>query len=138
MVRLPNRRSANGLPTFSLHRLLPISIDQLDRADVPLIPEAYIYLLGVQYLVSLSDGITGYSFPLYNTIVVQKLPTGSTEPVRAGPTRPYDAPRDQASPLWAKNCARDAERWLARTSCDPLLPLFHRLRPLLGDVLGAL
>ncbi|KAI0268497.1 hypothetical protein BGY98DRAFT_1019092, partial [Russula aff. rugulosa BPL654] len=35
-------------------------IDQLDRADVPLIPEAYIYLLGVQYLVSLSNGLTGY------------------------------------------------------------------------------
>ncbi|KAI0264545.1 hypothetical protein BGY98DRAFT_1040842, partial [Russula aff. rugulosa BPL654] len=35
-------------------------IDQLDRADAPLIPEAYTYLLCVQYLVSLSDGLTGY------------------------------------------------------------------------------
>ena len=26
--------------------------------------------------------------------------------------------------------ARDAERWLARISCHPLLPLLHRLRPL--------
>jgi hypothetical protein len=81
MVRLPNRCSANGLPTFSLHRLLPISIDQLDKADAPLISEAYIYLLGVQYLVSLSDGLTGYSFHLYNTVAVQNPPTGSTEPV---------------------------------------------------------
>ena len=82
MVRLPNRCSANGLPTFSLHRLLPISIDQLDKADAPLISKTYIYLLGVQYLVSLSDGLTGYSFHLYNTVAVQNPPTGSTEPVR--------------------------------------------------------
>jgi hypothetical protein len=35
MVRLPNRCSANVLPTFSLHRFFPISIDQHDRADAP-------------------------------------------------------------------------------------------------------
>ncbi|KAI0272020.1 hypothetical protein BGY98DRAFT_936829 [Russula aff. rugulosa BPL654] len=68
----------------------------------------YIYLLGVQYLVSLSDGLTGYSFHLYNTVAVQNPPTGSTEPAgRAscdiliplyhpsdpllGPRRPADA-----------------------------------------------
>ena len=55
---------------------------------MPLIPEQYIYLLGVQHLVSLSDGLTGYSFPLYNTIVVQKLPAGSTELCVQGPLDP--------------------------------------------------
>ena len=95
MVRLPNRCSANGLST-SLHYLL-ISIDQLDKADVPLFPKAYIHLRGVQCPVLLSDGLTGYSFPpsfpLYNTLVVQKLPTDSTEPVRApGPLDPMTLP----------------------------------------------
>jgi hypothetical protein len=34
---------------------------------VPLMPEAYKYLIGMQCLVSLSDGLAGYPFPLYNT-----------------------------------------------------------------------
>ena len=70
MVRLPNQRSADKFTTFSCDCLLSVSIDQLDKTDVPLIPEAYIYLLGVQCLVSLSDGLAGYTFPLYNTLAV--------------------------------------------------------------------
>jgi hypothetical protein len=59
---------------------------------------------------------------------------------RTGPTRPYDAPRDQANPHWTTNCAGNAERRLTHASCDPPLPLYHPLRSdlLLGDVLGAL
>ncbi|KAI0281240.1 hypothetical protein BGY98DRAFT_1094994 [Russula aff. rugulosa BPL654] len=58
------------------------SIDQLDKADVPLFPEAYIHLRGLPP-----------SFPLYNTLAVQKLPTDSTEPVRApGPLDPMTLP----------------------------------------------
>ncbi|KAI0300723.1 hypothetical protein B0F90DRAFT_1722805 [Multifurca ochricompacta] len=68
-------------------------IDQLDKADAPPIPEAYIYLLGVQCLVSLSDGLAGYAIPLYNTFAIQKPPAGSTEPVRApGPLDPSTLP----------------------------------------------
>ncbi|KAI0274264.1 hypothetical protein BGY98DRAFT_994937 [Russula aff. rugulosa BPL654] len=51
-----------GCQFFSRHRLLSNRIDQLDKADGPLISEAYIYLLGAQCLVSLSDGLTGYNF----------------------------------------------------------------------------
>jgi hypothetical protein len=40
--------------------LLFVSIDQLDKAEAPFIPEAYIF--GVQYLVLLSDGLAGYTF----------------------------------------------------------------------------
>jgi hypothetical protein len=53
MVRLP----INVLPTsgqlFPIIFFFPISIDQLDKTDAPLIPEAYINLLGVKYPVSL-------------------------------------------------------------------------------------
>ncbi|KAI0260889.1 hypothetical protein BGY98DRAFT_1116908, partial [Russula aff. rugulosa BPL654] len=52
---------------------------KLDKTDTPLIPDAYIYLLGVQCLISIVDGLTGYGLPLY--LAVQNPPTGSTEPV---------------------------------------------------------
>jgi hypothetical protein len=38
MVRLPHRRSADKLPTVSRYCLLSVSINQLDKADAPLIP----------------------------------------------------------------------------------------------------
>ena len=48
------------------------SIDQLDKADAPPIPEAYIYLLALQCLVSISEGFAAQTLPLFNTIVVQR------------------------------------------------------------------
>ncbi|OBZ73105.1 Protein MON2 [Grifola frondosa] len=55
-------------------------IDQLDKADSPPIPESYIYLLGVQCLVSLCEGLAIFTAPLYNSIMVQK-PRAAGEPV---------------------------------------------------------
>jgi hypothetical protein len=140
MVRLPNRCSADKMPTFSRHCLLSVSIDQLDKADAPLIPEAYIYLLGVQCLVSLSDGLAGYTFPLYNTLAVQKPPTGSTEPVRApGPLDPTTLPETEP--------ARDGLRtvramlnagWPALLAALSFLLTTNLSDSLFGDVLGAL
>jgi hypothetical protein len=122
MVRLPHRRSADKLPTVSRYCLLSVSIDQLDKADAPLIPEAFIYLLGVQCLVSLSDGLARYTSPLYNTIAVQKPPAGSIEAPRA---------RAHSTLLRCPTCpkpslpVRDAERSVACASCGPLLPPYH-------------
>jgi hypothetical protein len=90
----------NVLPTccqpFPRHCLLSVCIDQLDKADTPLIQSAYKYLLGVQVFVSISDGLAEYTFPLYNTLALQKPPAVSTEPVRApGPALlrfPYTEP----------------------------------------------
>jgi hypothetical protein len=125
MVRVPDQCSADKLPTFYHHCLLSVRIDQLSKADAPFIPETYIYLLGMQCFVSLSDGLAGYAFPLYNTLAVQKPPAASTEPVRAPahstllrclkPNQPGQG---------HKLCARDAERRLA--SCGPLLPPYHQ------------
>ena len=68
------------------------NIDQVDKTDAPLIPEPYIYLLVLQCLVSQCDCLAGYTFLLYDTLVVQTRgysPAGSTEPVRApGPLNP--------------------------------------------------
>lgn len=72
-------------------------IDQLDKADSPPIPESYLYLLGVQCLVSLCEGFATSTGPLYNSIMVQK-PRSAGEPViRAPPaldlsTLPPDEP----------------------------------------------
>ncbi|KAI0073983.1 hypothetical protein K474DRAFT_1774330 [Panus rudis PR-1116 ss-1] len=59
-------------------------IDQLDKADSPPIPESYIYLLGVQCIISLCEGFASYAGPLYNTIMVQR-PRAAGEPVVRAP-----------------------------------------------------
>ncbi|OJT09170.1 Protein MON2 -like protein [Trametes pubescens] len=59
-------------------------IDQLDKADSPPIPESYLYLLGVQCLVSLCEGFATFTAPLYNSVMVQK-PRSAGEPVIRAP-----------------------------------------------------
>ena len=42
----------------------------------------------MQYLISLSDGLIGYTFPLYNILADQKPPVGSTKSMHAlGPLK---------------------------------------------------
>lgn len=41
------------------------SIDQLDKADPPAIPETYIYYLALVCLNSLADGMAGYILPIF-------------------------------------------------------------------------
>ncbi|CCL98022.1 uncharacterized protein FIBRA_00015 [Fibroporia radiculosa] len=59
-------------------------IDQLDKADSPVIPEAYIYLLGVQCLVALCEGFASFTGPLYNSLMIQR-PRAAGEPVVRAP-----------------------------------------------------
>ncbi|KAL7278295.1 hypothetical protein ACG7TL_008271 [Trametes sanguinea] len=60
-------------------------IDQLDKADSPPIPESYLYLLGVQCLVSLCEGFAAFTAPLYNSIMVQKPRSPGDPVIRAPP-----------------------------------------------------
>ncbi|KAI8977746.1 hypothetical protein BD414DRAFT_154340 [Trametes punicea] len=60
-------------------------IDQLDKADSPPIPESYLYLLGVQCLVSLCEGFAAFTAPMYNSIMVQKPRAAGDPVVRAPP-----------------------------------------------------
>lgn len=60
------------------------SIDQLDKAESPPIPESYIYLLAVQCLVSLCEGFASCVAPLYTSIMVQK-PRAAGEPIIRAP-----------------------------------------------------
>ncbi|KAG1769044.1 hypothetical protein EV702DRAFT_707206 [Suillus placidus] len=59
-------------------------IDQLDKADSPPIPEAYIYLLAVQCIVSLCEGFASFTGPLYTSIMIQR-PRAAGEPVIRAP-----------------------------------------------------
>ncbi|KAG6852839.1 hypothetical protein C0991_008678, partial [Blastosporella zonata] len=60
-------------------------IDQLDKADSPPIPDSYIYLLAVQCLVSLCDGLASFTGPLYTSIVIQRPKAAGDAVVRAPP-----------------------------------------------------
>ncbi|KAH9955066.1 hypothetical protein BC827DRAFT_1272005 [Russula dissimulans] len=71
----------------------------LNKAYAPPIPEAHIYLLGVKFLVSLSNNLAGYAIPLYNTLAVQNPRSGSSEAVRApGPPDPLMPPETETEP----------------------------------------
>ncbi|KAG1803198.1 uncharacterized protein BJ212DRAFT_1304669 [Suillus subaureus] len=75
-------------------------IDQLDKADSPPIPEAYIYLLAVQCIISICEGFASFTGPLYTSIMVQR-PRTAGEPVILAPTAldlstlPQDDPATQ-------------------------------------------
>ncbi|KAF9222197.1 hypothetical protein BS17DRAFT_195192 [Gyrodon lividus] len=60
-------------------------IDQLDKADPPPIPESYVYLLGVQCIVSLCEGFASFTGPLYTSIMVQRPRTAGEPIIRAPP-----------------------------------------------------
>src|SRR5436190_1427397 len=51
----------------------PHSIDQLDKADAPMIPEGYIYVLGLQCLVSIAEGFAATALPAFSSLT-SKLP----------------------------------------------------------------
>lgn len=60
-------------------------IDQLDKADAPPIPEPYIYLLAVQCIVSLCEGLASFAAPIYSSIVIQRPRNAGDAPIRAPP-----------------------------------------------------
>ena len=64
---------------------MDVSIDQLDKADAPPIPESYIYLLAVQCIVSLCEGFASFSGPIYTNIVMQRPRAPGEAVMRAPP-----------------------------------------------------
>ncbi len=116
------------------------SIDQLDKADAPPIPDAYIYLLGAQCLVSLSDGLAGYAIPLYSTFAIQKPLPGSAETVRApGALDPSTLPPTEPARAGLLTvCAMLNAGWPALLAALSFLLNTNLSDALFGDVLGAL
>ena len=66
------------------------SIDQLDKADAPIIPESYIYLLAVQCIISLCEGFASFSGPIYSHLAIQRPRAAGDAVVRAPPALNLD------------------------------------------------
>lgn len=60
-------------------------IDQLDKAEPPVIPETYIFLLALQCLSSLSEGFATYSLSAYSSLVAAKSKAAGDAPSRSPP-----------------------------------------------------
>ncbi|KAG8789976.1 hypothetical protein FRC12_013030, partial [Ceratobasidium sp. 428] len=60
-------------------------IDQLDKADSPIIPETYIYLLSLQCFVSLAESLTSSTLQQYTSIMLQRPRAAGEAIVRAPP-----------------------------------------------------
>ncbi|KZT52790.1 hypothetical protein CALCODRAFT_475492 [Calocera cornea HHB12733] len=44
-------------------------IDQLDKTDAPAIPDGYVFLLALQTLCAIAEGLNSQTLPIYNAIV---------------------------------------------------------------------
>lgn len=74
------------------------SIDQLDKADTPAIPDAYIYLLGLQCIVSICECFAALTLPVFNAIVVQRSRAAGESVIKAPPALDITSlPDDQPS-----------------------------------------
>lgn len=124
----------SGTASFLRHPFpLTVSTSSIRRAEPSL---KHAYFLGVQC----GDGHAGCAIPLYNILVVQKSPSGSSKPVRAlGPVRPSILLESEPAhrPRGPAYSARDTECRLARYSHLFFLPShFQAFLPLFGDVLA--
>jgi hypothetical protein len=138
MVRLPDQRSADKLPICYHQCFLSVSIDQLDKADAPLIPLAYIYLIGVQCLISLSDGLVGYTFPL-SPSWSKNHPRAQLGPCAHWPIRPTTLPKTEPARAGLRTVrAMLNAGWPALFAALPFLLTTNLSDSLFGDALGAL
>ena len=98
----------------------------------------YIDLLGMQCLVSLSDALAEYTFPLYITLAVQKPP--ATESIRApGPLNPTTLPETEPTQAGLQTvCAMLNPRWPALLAALSFLLTTNLSDSIFDDVLGAL
>ena len=115
------------------------SIDQLDKADSPPIPESYIYLLAVQCIVSLCEGFAAFTGPIYTSIVVQKPRTAGESVIRAPPALDVDKlPQDDNVALQLHH-VRDmvAKGWPALLAALSFIISTNLSDELFGDVLAS-
>ncbi|QRW03962.1 dimerization and cyclophilin-binding domain of Mon2 [Ceratobasidium sp. AG-Ba] len=60
-------------------------IDQLDKADSPIIPETYIYLLSLQCFIALAESLSASTLQQYTSIMLQRPRAAGEAIVRAPP-----------------------------------------------------
>jgi hypothetical protein len=125
----PTTFSADSFPTFSHHGLLSVNLASGSARQGRRVahPGCVHISLGIQCLISLSDGLVG--IPSLSATPSQPKFTCAFNRACActGHTQPYHAIENRPSPSPLTNCTRDAERRPGRASCGPLLPLYHEL-----------
>lgn len=121
--------------TYELHH----SIDQLDKADTPVIPESYIYLLGLQCLVSISEGFAAATVPVFNALVVQRQRASGESSIKAPPALDIESlPEDASSTQQVKAVYGMLENgWPALLAALSFLIATNLSDELFGDVLQA-
>ncbi|THH10921.1 hypothetical protein EW145_g989 [Phellinidium pouzarii] len=114
-------------------------IDQLDKADAPPIPDSYIYLLGLQCLVSICEGFASVTLPLFNTIVVQRSRAAGENTVKPPPALDVSAlPADEPSTRQLQAVHGMLENgWPALLAALSFLIATNLSDELFGDVLQA-
>jgi hypothetical protein len=108
---------------------------------MPPIPEVYIYLFGIQCLVSLCNGLAGYAIPLYNTLTVQKSSANSPpEPVHApGSLDPSTLPTSKPVPSGLQTvCTMLNAGWPVLLATLSFLMTTNLSDVLFSEVLGTL
>jgi hypothetical protein len=140
MVRLPDQRSADRVPTYSCYCPLLLATVSSRQGRCAAHPGGMHISLGVKCLLSLSDGLAEYTFPLYNTLAVQKPPVGSTEPVRApGPLDPTTLPETEPAQAGLRTiCTMLNAGWPALLAALSFLLTSNLSDSIFGDVLDAL
>lgn len=129
--------SADLLLTSPL--LICRSIDQLDKAEAPAIPETYIYLLALQSITALSNGFSSSVLPLYTSI----LSTESTAGIPPAPPAldvqnlPATTSPSGAGILRTTHAMLEAG-WPALLAAHSFLIGTNLSAPLFQDVLNAL
>ncbi|CAG7850918.1 SubName: Full=Related to MON2-Peripheral membrane protein with a role in endocytosis and vacuole integrity {ECO:0000313/EMBL:CCA72019.1} [Serendipita indica DSM 11827] len=82
---IPNNATGLNMETCSMRLQC---IDQLDKAEAPAIPEGYIYVLGLQCLVSIAEGFAASTLPAFALL----SPKGTdSAPMRLPPALDLDA-----------------------------------------------
>lgn len=64
---------------------MPNSIDQLDKAEAPSIPETYPFLLALQCVTSVAEGFSTFILPIYGSIVSKRPRAAGESTARVPP-----------------------------------------------------
>jgi len=124
---------------FLMKLIICISIDQLDKAEAPIIPETYIYLLALQSLTALSNGFSTSVLPVYNSIIVAESENGvpPAPPALNIGSLPESTAPSGAGILRTTHAMLEAG-WPALLAAHTFLISTNLSAPLFQDVLGAI
>jgi hypothetical protein len=84
-------------PGLGLKSMNLCSIDQLDKAEVPPIPETYAFLLALQCIASIPAGFASFSLPLYSSVIQERARSSGETLPHAPPSLDFSSLPDSLS-----------------------------------------